>query len=1047
MDVHADHGTDPDHWGHRLANQPDRDILTGSRTRLFCVASAARNSDAFAHEEEMNKRLLNTWILTAAVCVLCAPAAALAQSVITGVVKDSSGAILPGVTVEAASPALIESVRTAVTDGQGQYRIVDLRAGTYVVTFSLTGFSTIRREGLELPALFTATINADLRVAALEETITVRGDAPLVDVQSVVTQTVLTQKMLEEIPTGRSIWGNSAVIPGVTTRRQGTGPRDVGGTQSHNQSNVTAHGSADADGSQLLDGMRINGITGDGGDKTYVNPGGLAEFSYATGGIDADVSGGGVRLNMIPKDGSNQIRGDVFTSFTNSSLQSEPLTDALRAAGLASADAVSKMYDVTLGIGGPIVKQRIWFYSSYRRYLADLPVTNSFYTDTSKPTLNTWTPDLSKPVTQNNIITNYTGRVLLQVNSKNKLSGYFDKPIKVRINEQIGSGSLRAREAFFHRGGFSKEETGGIEQTGGSYQIWQLKWTGTWTDKLLFEGGFQRNYQSPPVGHVLPDLAVEISKGNIPVPKFDIITQTRWGAPSTDIFLQTTRRQTVTAAMSYITGSHALKFGAEFGSGRKRLERYFDQPGVNFVQQYSSGVPTSLVLYNTPVDQRNNMHHDIGFYLQDHWTFKRVTVSPGIRWEFISVGWPEQSTPVADQALLLREGYLPRPVFAARENIPNWKNWSPRLGVAYDLFGDAKTVVRLNLNRYQAAQSVGLAERYNPLRGQTETRTWNDVNRNFMFDPGIDILGPTSNINFGAAIFREPDPDLRRPFNTEFGVGIRRELQTGIAAGFGYYRRSFGNLEYSENPALANVAGAFTPIVVTNPCTTNPSWNCPGTILPMVTIYSINPALQGLGTVIDRNSENNTRVYNGFEGDFSMRRNRATVFGGITVDRSMSNSCEPFAGAFADASNPNAALLCNDSDFDIPFRAQFKAGGSYELPYAFRASGTFQSNPSPFANVTFTFTRQATPGLTQASVNGTLIEPGSFALPRHNQLDLRLARSFKFGARRVDLQMDLFNALNARTPDALTTAGGPSLGTPTQVLQPRFLAFGAQVHF
>jgi carboxypeptidase family protein len=995
----------------------------------------------------MNRRVLAQWVLVTAVCVLGAPAAALAQSVITGVVRDSSGGVLPGVSVEASSPALIENVRTGVTDGEGQYRIIDLRAGTYVVTFSLAGFGTVKQQGLELPALFTATVNAVMRVAELSETVTVKGGAPLVDVQSVAAQTVLTQKMLEEIPTGRSIWGNSQVIPGVTARRQGNGPRDVGGTQGHNQSNVTAHGSADADGSQLLDGMRINGITGDGGDKTYINPGGLAEFSYATGGIDADVSGGGVRLNMIPKDGGNDFHGSVFSSWTNKSFQSEPLTDDLRSAGLASADAVSKLYDLTLGAGGPIKEQRMWFYGSYRRYVADLPVTNSFYTDASAPTLNTWTPDLSRPVTQNNLITNYTGRVLLQVNRLNKLAGYYDKPIKVRINEQIGSGALRARESFFHRGGFSREETGGIDQTGGSYQIWQLKWTGAWTDRLLFEAGFQRNNQSPPVGHVLPDLAVDISKGIIPVPKFDLITQTRWGAPSTDIFLQTTTRQTIMTALSYVTGSHAFKVGIEGGSGNKRLQRYFDQPGVNFVQQYSNGVPTSLVLYNTPVDQRNDMQYDLGIYLQDRWTVHRLTVSPGIRFEAIRVGWPEQGTPLADQSLLLLEGYQPRPVFAARDNIPNWKNWSPRLGVAYDLFGDAKTVVKLNIDRYQAAQSVGLAERYNPLRGQTETRTWNDVNRNFMYDPGVDILGPTSNLNFGAAVFRTPDPDLRRPYNTELGIGIRREIRSGMAAGFSYYRRSFGNLEYSENALLANAPGAFTPIVVQNPCLSNPQWNCPGTILPTVTIYSINPALQGLGTVVDRNSANNTRVYNGFEGDFSIRTNRTNIFGGLTVDRTVSNSCEPFAAAFADASNPNAALLCDESAFNIPFRPQVKVGGSYELPYAFRLSGTFQSNPSPFSNVTFLFTRQATPGLTQASVNGTLIEPGSFALPRHNQLDVRLARAFKFAERSVELQVDLFNALNARTPDALTTAAGPTLGRPTQVLQPRFVAFGAQFHF
>src|SRR5262245_42533422 len=443
----------------------------------------------------MAQRSFVGWVLLVVVSMACAPGVARAQSVITGVVRDTSGAVLPGVTVEASSPALIEGARAAVTDSQGLYRIVDLRAGTYTVTFTLQGFGRVRQEGLQLSSVFTATVNAEMRVAEVEETITVTGAAPLVNVQSVVTQTVLTQKLLEELPTGRSIWGNSNVIPGVTSRRQGNGPRDVGGTQGHNQSTITAHGSTNADGTQLLDGMRINGITADGGDKTYVNPGGLADFSYATSGIESDVSGGGVRLNMIPKDGGNMLSTDLFFSGTHNSLQAEGLTDELRAQGLASVDEVRRMYDATFGVGGPVKRDRLWYYGSFRRFISDLSQTNAFYTDTSVPNINTWKADLSRPVVQQNIIQNWTGRLQLQVNSRNKVSAYYDKPTKVRINEPIGGGTWRARESFFHRGGYSTDESGGIHQTAGSYQIWQLKWTGAWTSRLLFEAGFQRNDQ------------------------------------------------------------------------------------------------------------------------------------------------------------------------------------------------------------------------------------------------------------------------------------------------------------------------------------------------------------------------------------------------------------------------------------------------------------------------------------------------------------------------------------------------------------------------
>ena len=192
-------------------------------------------------------------IFIAPLLLLLVPASALAQASITGVVKDASGAVLPGVTVEASSPALIEKVRSAITDGAGQYRIVDLRPGVYAVAFTLPGFSTLRRDNVELTGSFTATVNADLRVGGVEETVTVTGESPVVDVQSATKQRVLTAEVIEAIPSGRSQYNLGVLIPGASV----TGGQDVGGSAGLDAAfAMTIHGST-------ADSQRItqNGIT------------------------------------------------------------------------------------------------------------------------------------------------------------------------------------------------------------------------------------------------------------------------------------------------------------------------------------------------------------------------------------------------------------------------------------------------------------------------------------------------------------------------------------------------------------------------------------------------------------------------------------------------------------------------------------------------------------------------------------------------------------------------------------------------------------------
>ena len=275
------------------------------------------------------------------------PAAAFAQgtSGIAGVVRDTSGAVMPGVTDEASSPALIEKVRTVVTDGEGLYKFVDLRPGVYTVTFSLSGFNTIKRDGIELSAGFTASVNADMRVGALEETITVSGASPMVDTTNIIQQKVISRELLDSVPSSRTNF--AAFTPGASRST------DVGGSSGPDAgATFTIHGSRGGDVRRVIDGMRWNSMeAGNAGTGFYYDPTGAEEIVIQLGGNSAEWELGGVQVNLIPKSGGNNFSGYFFSGYTNNSLNSTSVPSDLQARGLPTIGAVDHVYDYSGSLG------------------------------------------------------------------------------------------------------------------------------------------------------------------------------------------------------------------------------------------------------------------------------------------------------------------------------------------------------------------------------------------------------------------------------------------------------------------------------------------------------------------------------------------------------------------------------------------------------------------------------------------------------------------------------------------------------------------------
>ena len=950
------------------------------------------------------------------VCVVCLSVifadSASAQSALAGVVKDASGGVLPGVSVEARSPVLIEGVRATTTDDQGQYRIVDLRPGVYEVTFRLTGFAVVTRAGIELLANFTAPINAELRVGSLEETITVSGASPVVDMQSSTQQQVMTKELLESVPTGRSIWAVGSTLNGVTLSAP-----DVGGTAGMQQTYMATHGSDRRDNAIQVDGMSVNGIEGDGAIQNYFNQGMFEEMSYQTSALTAEIPSAGVRLNMIPKDGSNILRGSLFFTQTPSAFQHDNFTPELAALGLKAPNRVEKIVDLNMGVGGPVLKSKLWFFSSVRFWGVDQTVTDSFYNN--DPTHRTFQPDVSRPTVDDNLIKSGMLRLTYQASSKHKFAAYADGIIKFRGHECATNT-------------FPTAEACGIRSPKRYYTA-QAKYTGTLTNNLLVEGGWSENDETYSTNEVQPEtLPTDVGR-------LDRTTTDRWGSVIGPYYFREPDRHTFSGSASYVTGSHALKAGFQLGKGSNHHQRTMNG-GIDLYQEYTNKQPASVLIHNTPQDTEERIKYDLGIYVQDSLRFNRVTVNPGVRFEFFNTYVPAQSSPAGQ--------FVPARTFEKIEDLPNWRDVAPRLGLVYDVFGDSKTAIKVHAGKYMRAFStVGFAQVYNPNTLQTDRRTWSDLNGDDIAQ--VNEIGPVvTPFNISGVSNRRPDPDIKRPYQWEYSVGVQREVFGGVLVSANWIRRDYKRLFWSDN--VLTTFDDYSIVNIPNPVVT-------GELVP---IYNLNVAKRGQVEFIDKNSSENRRWYNGFDVGFTARARGASLYGGVTAGKQTTVTCE--------VDDPNSLRFCDQRELNMPYLTQFKLAGTYPLPYGIYLSGSWQGLPGvpvgtarqdaeyvaaqnrvpdPSLNVEYNVTRTQIPSLTVASVTVPLITPGTKFLERRNQIDVRLSKSVTISRVRLQGQFDIFNLLNASTILSETETYGSALGRPTAILQGRLFALGAQLNF
>jgi len=964
----------------------------------------------------------------ASAAVLTVPSGALAQSTIAGVVKDPSGAVMPGVTVEAASPALIERVRSVATDDRGAYQIVDLRPGLYTITFTLQGFATVKRQGLELPSNFTATVNVELRIGQLEETVTVAGASPIVDIQSAAKSETLDRTVLDAIPTGRSAQTAAALVPGVVM-----GTPDVAGSNGMNQNASQAHGMGGEQATVLLDGIQLNGMCGNGATQSYSNVQNYEEIVVQNSGAGADVSAGGVRQNLITRRGGNDFHGSGAVAYASGKWQATPLTPDLLARGLTKGDSFDNIYDYEAGVGGKIIRDRLWWFSAARKNAVNTLVADTFNEDGSQGENAQY-------------VKNTSLRLTSQVTSRHQINAYYD-----RVWKYIGaamSGGQAPSAAI-------------LTSPSPLYAQGQFKWTFAASNKLLIEAGTNQyqayrtnSYETDCVCYNLP-YGSDAWLAN--VTHRDLSAGTLTGAAPITFTTQEPTRRFFDGSVTYITGSHAIKFGVQDQTG---FENFASAKNGDLELNYQNGVATSANIYNTSLRYSNSMDAFWGVYGQDTWTTTRLTANVGLRWERFAASIPAE---------VVGPGRFVGNRVYNGDTFPTWSSVNPRFGLVYDLFGSGKTAIKFSVNKYQTQLTDGLTNAYNPIRIQSATVTWTDPNK--------DNIAQTSELNLaqlpagfggvtpGCSVIANPgatpcatswlDPERRRGYNIQYSVGVQHELMPRVSVNANYFHTDFYDLGLTYNSL--QTTSDYTPVNIVSPLD--------GSVVAM---YNVSATARTKVLNLLTNDPGAKKWTNALEFGVGARPSRGvTIFGGVSMDRTIQVACD-------DPTNPNNLLYCDQSKSNIPWLVNMKLSASIPLRYGISIGAAFQSykyliGGATIGNTTAAYgtqwlitptTRYAAtcpgpctpgalvdPGMTVASLSVPLVAPATESTDRVNQLDINVGKWITVGKVRFQPEFTIFNALNNLAAYAFRSYNytTSSYFQPSTILPPRILRLGLQV--
>jgi hypothetical protein len=867
----------------------------------------------------------------------------------------------------------------------------------------------------------------------------------------VIRRQVIGEEIIAAMPTSKN-WSTIGVMTvGVSSNQN-----DVGGSAGEHQNQLKAHGGSFNDRLVQLDGlMNANMACNYSCTGISTNDASTQELSYEIGAISAEVAGGGVRVNIIPKEGGNRFSGSAFFNFANDSLQGGNVDDTLRSQGITTADSILKIYDSSFAIGGPLKRDRLWFWTAHRYWGYEQIRTNTFYE--SDQSTFVFKPDLNRPGTETQRNVSDDLRLTWQISAKHKLSGYLN--ISPRKTEHWTLVSTLQPDAS----NLQRLPDNNFES---------LTFRSTLTSKLLFEaagGKTTETWTREPV---------EDSQTSTGYPVTELNTGISFRAYPANFSRNFTSLRSYRTSLTYVTGSHAFKSGMTLQEGPANTDVWTNKDTFLIVR---NGQPFGVTVRTTPYTTRERLVADLGVYAQDTWTINRMTINAGVRWDYLNNKVEAQDAPGGT--------WIGPRHYDALSDVPKFNDLSPRLGVAYDLFGNGKTALKATLSRYVQTSTVGFARLLNPINTSVNsaTRPWDDANRDGI--PQASELGPLSNTSFGQiSVATRFDPETISGFdnrrnNWEVSATVTHEIVPRVSADLSYFRRAQGHFTTTDNLDVG--PGDFTPYCVTAP---RDSRLPNGGGNQVCGLYDIVPAKFGLAsnnivTFVDTLGGKQTEVFDGVDLAVNARLRRDLfVTGGFATGNTRFNNCQAFVdnpvtdfGISTVAtypSSPGTGLNFAYCDYDTSWLSQVKLNGSYTLPWQdIQVAGVLQNLPGQQLLAQWNITQaEAAAGTLGRPLSGgantsrvvPLIKPGTLYTPRRTQLDLRLSKTVRMaGSRRLQVMADVFNVTNSNAavgatsnagepPSALNTTYSPTSTAwqkPLNILQARYVKFGAQFLF
>ena len=907
---------------------------------------------------------------------------------IQGRLTDAQGAVLPGVTVTATSPSM-PGVQTAVSSETGNYRFPAIPPGTYALTYELSGFNKLIRDGVEIRLGFTANVNVELALATLQETVTVSGQSPIID--TTATRTVQNFKLseLQSIPNGRDMWSLLAVTPAVQMSRI-----DVGGNRAGTQTGYAAYGFT-GQVRVLIEG--INTTEGTGGAGFYFDYSSLEEVFLGTSGQSAEMPNPGVQSQFIAKSGGNQFSGEAYVDWYNNSLQGTNIPDSyteptafnnspIRAGG----NEIDRYYDTALNVGGPVVRDKVWWFGTYRTQFNAVAQPNFNFDQTFDTKL--W---------------NAVGKATYQANQKNKFVGYY----------QWGQKLQATRLPF---GTYTYNSAGPtFKQDSGSW-VWKGEWNGTLSDKLYVEARYgDFGYYFPTIANS-EDSYFFRDSGTLAIDG----AHRKWQ-------LDRDRKQATGAATYFLdssSGSHTIKFGGEMLQ-EVGWEGFLQGVGGNIEHVYNNGrsnqvifrIPTAtdagkLGLGKSGALTSASALDVMSFFANDTWSRGRVTVNAGIRYDYYKSTLPEQQ----QLAATVGPAVVTALTFPETEMF-SWSGLAPRIGVVFDLTGDGKTVMKGNYGYYRHNPGVGVGSSANPnTAAKQQTFSWNDINGDRRWQQGEQ--GNLLSAALQGAI--RLDPGISQPYTHEGSFWLERQLGDAFGLRGGFVYKTEDDLVATYQPLRE--AGYTTPytyvdIGLDGRRGTSDDSNLTFFGLPSASASQF-PATQVVQNV-DRFSRAKT-VELALTKRYSHRWS-ASMGGAYTMITDFPNGF-PL--------NPNQPGAEDRSTWNL------KATGSYDAPYGIRISPVLRHQSG--ANYARTLS---------ISAPGGLIATGTaYAEPMNSNredniwvFDVRAEKTVNMGARvRTRLFFDLFNITNSHASETISRATGLGYQKPSAILAPRTARVG-----